>query len=134
MTPSEATELRRRYLWEHPECFVCGQPWIGFGGWLEVHHIVSRRHAGAECLANYAVVCNDLDGGSCHAHYHQGGGHRNGVRLPDLTPGMILWAKRRVDPENWDEALLLGLLRPNGTGWPQRWEITEVPEIFRRRR
>ena len=124
--------LRKEYLYEYPFCFVCGRMWLGHGYWLETHHIVRRAVRGAECRNNYMVLCNDLSGGGCHSHYHAGGGvDERGNKLPDLTPGMLIAAKRRVDPD-FDEAALLALFRPDATEWPERWQPVDVPESLRR--
>ena len=123
----DAKQLRREYLELHCECAVCGMPWLGHGGWCECHHLVGRG-AGKECFDNYLTLCD-----ACHRAYHRGHGVRDkdGKRPPEITPGMLIAAKRRVDPD-FDEAALLALFRPDATEWPERWVPVDVPESLRR--
>lgn len=125
----EAAAGRGEYLECHARCAVCclsafarpSRP-------MQVHHICGRGSRKFEVPGNWIVLC-----ARDHRHYHFGGEHADdGQPLPELTPGMILWAKRAADPEQYDPALLAGL-----RGWkalPEDWMPRELPEAFLRER
>lgn len=125
----EALRRQRVYRAEHESCGVCrlssfAKPSLP----MDLHHIAGRGAQRFECEANWIVLCR-----RCHDHYHQGGQlDDGGARLPVLTPGMVVWCKLDVDPEQFDAAKLAAL--KGWKGLPAEWEPTKLPEAFVRER
>lgn len=126
---SEALICQLEYRETHLRCALCGisaMRWLYPDRLLQLHHLAGKGSATFEVHGNYLMLC-----GRDHAHYHDGGQMSDsGERLPELTPGMILWCKREAD--GLDVALLASL-----KGWqalPDKWEPCELPAEFLRER
>jgi hypothetical protein len=124
----EAAAERAEYMATHLRCMVCGISVFAHPSRpLECHHLMGRGAQKHECVENYGAIC-DRD----HRHFHSGGElGDDGERLPELTPGMILFAKSLADGPI-DEALLAGL-----RGWkglPEDWLPVELPAEYMRER
>lgn len=93
-------------------CWVCLELGISVCRKVEKHHLcVGRR---VDCPENWLLL-----GDVHHRQFHVGGELHNGERLPELTPGNLLWLKEKYDPENYDPAVICRL-----KGWqslPDHW-------------
>lgn len=78
--------------------------------------------------ANFLTLCRQ-----CHSHYHTGGEcDERGKRLPNLTPGMLMWAKRDTDPEHYCEKAIAKLL--GRVGLPDNWLPQPIPAALKERK
>lgn len=123
-----AKARRLAYMQTHLRCFLCGISIFAKPSRpLECHHLFGRGSEAHECEDNYGAIC-DRD----HRHYHSGGEcGEDGARLPELTPGMLLWAKEMADgPVNRERLAAL----KGWKGLPAEWEPRELPAEFIRER
>jgi ribosome modulation factor len=119
----QAAAERLEFMAEHLRCMICGlsifaRPSRAF----HCHHLMGRGSRKHECRENWLFSC-DRD----HRHYHDGGEEGDdGKRLPELTPGHLLWCKEQADGLDAD---LLASLK----GWkalPDHWQPTPLPDAF----
>ena len=113
------------YASSHVRCALCGiSAFKAYGPdrMLDLHHIAGRglRHDVPE---NWLMLCR-----RDHDQFHFGGRFDDeGNHLPEVTPGMILTAKRDADGE-CDEALIASL-----KGWqalPEKWVPCPLPAVY----
>lgn len=103
---------------------VCAVCWTREGR-IELHHLAGRNSRERDEPGNWLFICD-----RCHRHYHSGGEIWNGVRLPELTPGMLMNCKAELC--EMDAALICRI-----KGWkalPIHWEPKALPEEFQRLR
>jgi hypothetical protein len=117
------------FMSEHNRCSVCHiSAFKAYGPdrRIVLHHIAGRG-VHCEVPGNWCALCD-----RCHNHLHSGGKFDDitGDRLPELTNGMILWAKREAD--GLDEALIASL--KNWKALPDHWLPCELPSIFHEER
>lgn len=122
-TPLKPTRMKRNrrrgdkpndrlaYLELHSNCGVCHAGWREFDNWLEVHHLCAGPGR-KDVRGNFLTLCR-----KCHDEYHRG---------KNLTPGMLLTAKREQDPEGYDKSVICELLGRKQL--PDRWVPVPLPE------
>lgn len=124
----EAARCQAEYRETHLRCGACGiSVFARPARPLHLHHLCGKGTQRHECHANYLMLC-DRD----HRQFHAGGEFDDeGSRLPRLTGGMLLGAKREADGEL--DAALLASLR-GWKGLKEEWEPVALPAVFLRER
>jgi hypothetical protein len=122
LTDSEL-QMYEDFMLKFRVCWACrwnGKPWRDWMvNTLQNAHIVggAARRADRRCIARLCAGCHRLSHGDVIKV--------DGVRLPNLTLGNLLWLKRKHDPEYYDLDFLCELKMVKFLADPE-----ELPEWF----
>jgi hypothetical protein len=112
---------------EFDYCGVCGGS--GFYEYgqpiLQLHHLCggAEKSGRGHRRENWIILCN-----RCHLQVHQGSIIYKGKRLPPLTNGNVIFAKRQVDPMWFDLKVLLDL--KGWKDWKEGWIPGRAHEFY----